>query len=179
MSVFPLIGSGLAQKSLVFGNHFRATPIRDFATIRTPRIAQSPFDPGALFFRPLVPTVPRNIGICSWAGKTSQIENPPIPQVSNIMGTFYRVSLGVFHKGFHGGLIRASDRVFLPLNIFVPSVSLFRQLFMRFDVLNCVFNKFSIEEVLPSKINVGSLMNRHRALTLLPSFSAEGEQGYE
>lgn len=180
MSVFLLLSGLFCKESLVFGHHFRAAPIRNKAAIRTPRIAQRPLDPGTLNLMPIIPTIPRygrihfnKLGrVCDGA----QIIPPPLPQMLNIVGEFYTVSLGMLFKGFHRSLIRTVCGLLLPLNIFVPSICLLIKSSITFDVLNSVFRKFRIKEITPFKINVSSLMHGARSWPFPSGFSFEGEQ---
>lgn len=183
MSVFLLLSSLFCKESLVLGNHFRAAPIRDKAAIRTPRIAQRPLDPSALSLRPFVPTHPRNRFShpdhpCRISCGT-QIVNPPSPKMTDIMGALNTVCVGMFLKSFHGSLIRTVSGRFFPLIIFVPSIGPFRKFFVRFNVLNSVFRKFRIKEILPPKVDMSSLMNRQRARPLSFSLGVKGEQDCE
>ncbi len=171
MSVFPLLGSNLAQKSLVFSNHFRATPVRNNAA-SPPRAAWFSFDPATLLFIPSIPSVPRNINVTSGLSGVSQIGNPPLPQMLNIMSALNVVFIRMFFKGFHGRLNRALQRVLFPLTIRFPSIGLLIKCLIAFNIYGRIFSEFGIKEIPPLKKVQTVAVNRTRAGSL--SFYVEG-----
>jgi|GEM_PF-4196128 len=152
--------SSFFEKGFILSHHLRRTPVRDL-TASFPGTAKRIFDPTALLFGPVVPTIPGQLRLPMRPYHDGEVSNPPFPEMLIVMRLFKLPAIWVCIDCFHRFLKRSPNGFLLPLlELSIIAVIQIRE---GLGFLNHGTGIVRIKEIAPLKHGSRKLVNASRA----------------